>query len=286
MAPDDIRYPALGFGLGLRTDHYQDVLSGGAAAGRVDWFEAISENFMVDGGRPLHFLSRIRERYPLALHGVSMSIGSTDPIDREYLMRLRALAQRIEPAWISDHLCWTGVHGLNMHDLLPLPYTEEALDHVACRIDQVQEFLGRRLVLENVSSYVEYRHSTIPEWEFIAALAARADCLLLLDVNNVFVNSFNHEFDPFVFIDAMPRHRVQQFHLAGHENNRNYMVDTHDHSIVGEVWALYRSALDRFGPVSTMIERDAKIPRFEELVNELDQARDLAAASLTAVAPE
>ncbi len=280
MGPDDIRHPTLGFGLGLRTDHYQEILAGGGSVDRVDWFEAISENFMVDGGRPLHFLTQIRERFPLVLHGVSMSIGSTDPLDLDYLERLRALAERIQPAWISDHLCWTGVHGLNMHDLLPLPYTEEALDHLARRIGQVQEILGCRLVVENVSSYIEYRHSTMPEWEFLATLAERADCLLLLDVNNVYVSSFNHEFDPLTYLDAIPRHRVQQFHLAGHENNRDYIIDTHDHPIADEVWNLYRQALRHFGRVSTMVERDANIPPLAELVRELDCARRLATAVL------
>ncbi len=284
MSRDDIRYPALGFGLGLRTDHYSDIFAQHEAVQRVDWFEAISENFMVDGGQPLHFLGQIRRDYPLVFHGVSMSIGSADPLDQNYLKRLCALADRFEPAWISDHLCWTGVHGVNMHDLLPLPYTEEALDHVARRIVQVQEALGRRLVIENVSSYVEYRHSTMPEWEFLAAVAERADCLLLFDVNNVFVSAFNHEFDPLTYLDGIPARRVQQFHLAGHENNRSYIIDTHDHPIVDDVWALYREALRRFGPVSTMVERDANIPPLAELVAELDHARALARTELGAEA--
>jgi uncharacterized protein len=280
MSRDDIRYPALGFGLGLRTDHYSDVFAKHEAARRIDWFEAISENFMVDGGQPLHFLGQIRRDYPLVLHGVSMSIGSADALDQNYIKRLRMLADRFEPAWISDHLCWTGVHGVNMHDLLPLPYTEEALDHVAQRIAQVQEAIGRRLVIENVSSYVEYRHSTMPEWEFLAAVAERADCLLLFDVNNVFVSAFNHEFDPLTYLDAIPARRVQQFHLAGHENNLSYIIDTHDHPIVDDVWTLYRAALRRFGPVSTMVERDANIPPLAELVAELDHARALAKLEL------
>lgn len=276
MNKDDIPYPALGFGLGLRTDHYADILAGHDAVKRVDWFEAISENYMVDGGQPLHYLSKIRECFPLVLHGVSLSIGSTDPLDTDYLRKLRALADRFEPAWISDHLCWTGVHGVNMHDLLPLPYTEEALAHVAGRILRVQETLGRRLVIENVSSYVEYRHSAMPEWEFLAAVAERADCLLLFDVNNVFVSAFNHGFDPLTYINAIPARRVQQFHLAGHENHRRYIIDTHDHPIVEDVWALHRAALRRFGEVSTMIERDANIPPLADLVGELDHARDVA----------
>ncbi len=284
MNKDDIRYPALGFGLGLRTDHYADIFAGHEAAKRIDWFEAISENFMVDGGQPLHYLAQIRRDYPLVLHGVSLSIGSADPLDQAYLKRLRALADRFEPAWLSDHLCWTGVHGVNMHDLLPLPYTEEALDHVAQRIMQVQEALGRRLVIENVSSYVEYRHSTMPEWEFLAAVAERADCLLLFDVNNVFVSAFNHEFDPLAYLGGIPAERVQQFHLAGHENNRSHIIDTHDHPIVEDVWSLYGAALRRFGPVSTMVERDANIPPLAELVGELDRAREIARHELGAEA--
>jgi uncharacterized protein (UPF0276 family) len=284
MSSDNIRYPALGFGLGLRTDHYADIFSQHEAVRRVDWFEAISENFMVDGGQPLHYLGKIRRDFPLVFHGVSMSIGSADPLDQDYLKRLRALADRFEPAWISDHLCWTGVHGVNMHDLLPLPYTQEALDHVVRRIAQVQEAIGRRLVIENVSSYVEYRHSTMPEWEFLTAVAEGADCLLLFDVNNVFVSAFNHEFDPLTYLEAIPARRVQQFHLAGHENNRSYIIDTHDHPIVDDVWALYRAALRRFGPVSTMVERDANIPPLAELVAELDHARALATAELGAEA--
>jgi uncharacterized protein len=280
MGEGCIRYPALGFGLGLRTDHYADILGGHDAARRVDWFEAISENYMVDGGQPLHFLERIRRDYPLVLHGVSLSVGSADPLDRDYLKRLRRLADRFEPAWISDHLCWTGVRGVNMHDLLPLPYTEEALDHVAGRIAQVQDSLGRRLVIENVSSYVEYRHSAMPEWEFLAAVVERADCLLLFDINNVFVSAFNHEFDPLTYLNAIPARRVQQFHLAGHENHRRYVIDTHDHPVVEDVWALYRAALRRFGPISTMVERDANIPPLEELVKELDHARELARLEL------
>jgi len=280
MSEACIRYPALGFGLGLRTDHYADILDGHEAARRVDWFEAISENYMVDGGQPLHFLAQIRRDYPLVLHGVSLSIGSADSLDRDYLKRLRDLADRFEPAWISDHLCWTGVRGVNMHDLLPLPYTEEALEHVVRRIAQVQDALGRRLVIENVSSYVEYRHSAMPEWEFLSAVAERADCLLLFDVNNVFVSAFNHEFDPLTYLNAIPARRVQQFHLAGHENHRRYIIDTHDHPIVEDVWSLYRAALRRFGLVSTMIERDANIPPLADLVGELDHARALARLEL------
>jgi uncharacterized protein (UPF0276 family) len=209
---------------------------------------------------------------------VSLSIGSTDPLDRDYLARLKALAARVEPAWISDHLCWTGVGGQNLHDLLPLPYTEEAVAHVAQRVLRVQEFLGRRILLENVSSYLTYRHSTMHEWEFLAAVAERADCLILLDLNNVYVSSVNHDFDPRAYLDAIPRERVQQFHLAGHRNLGTHLIDTHDEAIVDPVWALYTRALQRFGPLSTLIERDDRIPPLAELLHELAHARRLAAA--------
>lgn len=261
--------------------HYEPILNGSP---NVDWFEALTENYLVPGGRPLHNLDRIRERYPLALHGVSLSIGTTAPLDPDYLRALRDLARRIEPAWISDHLCWTGVDGRNLHDLMPLPYTEEALRHVSARVRQVQDFLGRRLVLENVSSYVTYTSSTLSEWEFLNALAEAADCLLLLDVNNVYVSSINHEFDADAFLAGIPIERVQQMHLAGHQNNGSHLIDTHDHPIVDPVWQLYRRAVERFGPVATMIERDADIPPLEVLVDELDAARRIAAAAMAQAA--
>jgi uncharacterized protein (UPF0276 family) len=266
--------PYLGFGLGLRTDHYHTVLD---QRPPVDWFEIISENYMVPGGKPLHYLDRIREHYPLVMHGVSMSIGSIDPLNRQYLAQLKALIERVEPAWLSDHLCWTGAHGRNLHDLLPLPYTEEAIAHVADRVDQVQDFLGRQLLLENVSSYVTYSDSQLSEWEFLTAVAERADCLILLDVNNIYVSSFNHGFDPREYLEGVPVERVYQFHLAGHTNHGDYIIDTHDHPIVDPVWELYADAVRRFGFVSTMIERDDNIPPLEELIEELDQARRIAA---------
>lgn len=265
-------YPALGFGLGLRPPHYEAILN---SAPPIDWFEALSENYLVPGGRPLHYLRRIRERYPVVLHGVSLSIGSTAPLDMNYLYQLRALAEEMQPAWMSDHLCWTGVHGKNLHDLMPLPYTEEALKHVAARVKQVQDFLGRRILLENVSSYVTYNDSRLTEWEFIAALAEESDCLLLLDVNNIYVSSVNHEFDARQFLQGIPVDRVQQIHLAGHQNNGDYLIDTHDHPVVDPVWQLYRRAIDRFGAVATMIERDADIPPLETLVEELNFAREV-----------
>jgi uncharacterized protein len=260
----------LGFGLGLRTEHYHAILD---TAPAVDWFEALSENYMVDGGKPLHFLDRIRERYPMVLHGVSLSIGTTDPLDADYLARLAALAHRVEPEWVSDHLCWTGLRGVNMHDLLPLPYTEEALDHVVGRVLQVQEALKRPLMLENVSSYVTYRHSTIPEWEFMAEVARRTDGDILLDVNNIYVSCFNHGWDAEIYLQGIPPERVGQIHLAGHTNKSTYIIDTHDHPVIDPVWELYGKAVRRLGPVATMIERDDNIPPLEELVAELGRAR-------------
>jgi uncharacterized protein (UPF0276 family) len=261
------------FGLGLRPEHYEEIV---ASPGRVSWFEALSENYMVPGGMPLHWLDTIRRDYPMAMHGVSLSIGSIDPLDMTYLAELKALADRIQPMWISDHLCFTGLRGINMHDLLPLPYTEEALDHVAERVMRVQDRLGRRLVLENVSSYVTYAASELTEWDFIAALAQRADCEILLDVNNVYVSAFNHEFDAPTFLRAMPRERVRQFHLAGHLHKGSHIIDTHDHPIVPDVWDLYAEAVRLFPGVPTMIERDADIPPYVELLAELDMARAIA----------
>jgi uncharacterized protein (UPF0276 family) len=269
--------PSLGFGLGLRVDHYEAILAGEP---RVDWFEALTENYLVPGGPPLHNLGRIRERYPIALHGVSLSIGSTAPLDFGYLSQVKALAARFEPEWISDHLCWTGVAGKNVHDLLPMPYTEEALKHIASRVRAVQDFLGRRIVLENVSSYVTFRDSRMTEWDFLRAVAEESDCLILLDVNNIYVSSANHEFDPHAFLAGIPPERVQQMHLAGHENHGDYLIDTHDHPVPDPVWELYAAAVRRFGNVSTMIERDANIPPLAELERELTEARTLSERAL------
>ncbi len=266
-----------GFGLGLRSEHYADFAQ---AQPGVDWLEVISENFLVPGGKPLHHLERIRRDHPVVMHGVSMSIGSTDPLDLAYLRELKALAQRIEPAWISDHLCWTGVDHHNLHDLLPLPYTEAALRHVVQRVQQVQELLGRRLLLENVSSYVSFAGDEMSEWEFIAELMRRADCELLLDVNNVYVSSVNHGFDAKTFINAMPRERVRQIHLAGHEDHGDHLIDTHDHPVCEAVWQLYAYTVQRLGGVPTMIERDDHIPPLPELLAELAVARAVQAQAL------
>jgi uncharacterized protein len=276
-----LTYPSLGFGLGLRVDHYEAILAGQPP---IDWFEVLTENYLVPGGRPLNYLMRMRERYPLAMHGVSLSIGSTAPLDREYLRQLKALAGRLQPAWISDHLCWTGVAGRNTHDLLPLPYTEEALANVAERVRTVQDVLGRRILLENVSSYVSFRDSRLSEWQFLTEVATRADCLILLDVNNIYVSAVNHEFDAHEYLDAIPAERVQQIHLAGHQNHGDYLVDTHDHPVPDPVWQLYAAAVRRFGAVSTMIERDDRIPPLEELCAELNQARELCERTLAAAA--
>jgi len=273
--------PPLGFGLGLRVDHYDAILSQRPA---VDWFEALTENYLVPGGKPLHYLMRIREHYPVVLHGVSLSIGSTHPLDRGYLSQVKALAARVEPEWISDHLCWTGVAGRNLHDLLPLPYTDEALRNVVERVRIVQDILERRILLENVSSYVSFRDSRLTEWEFLEAVAAESDCLILLDVNNIYVSSVNHEFDPHDYLNAVPAERVQQIHLAGHEDHGDYLIDTHDHPVPDPVWDLYRAAVRRFGNVSTMIERDANIPPLEELCTELAAARTVAAQALAQAA--
>lgn len=264
--------PFLGFGLGLRTEHYNAILE---SKPNIDWFEALSENYMIPGGKPLNYLDRIRENYPVVMHGVSLSIGSTAKVDKDYLRDLKKLADRIEPVWISDHLCWTGVHGQNMHDLLPLPYTEETVKHVAERVKIVQDYLGRQILLENVSSYASYIDSSMTEWEFISQIAEKADCLLLLDVNNIYVSSYNHQFDAKAFIDGVPANRIQQIHLAGHNNHGDYIIDTHDAPVIDPVWKLYEYAIARFGAVSTMIERDDKIPALEELVDELNIARTI-----------
>lgn len=269
-----------GFGLGLRTDHYADFRATPAPLLGVDWLEVISENYMVPGGKPLAHLDAIRRDVPMVMHGVSLNIGGSDPLDRSYLRDLRALAARIEPAWVSDHLCWTGIDGRQLHDLLPLPYTEAALRHVAGRVMQVQDALGRRLLLENVSSYIGWAADEKSEWQFIAELAERADCELLLDVNNVYVSAVNHGYDPHTFIDAVPAHRVRQIHLAGHEVGEQGLIDTHDHPVCEAVWSLYRHTVARLGPVPTMIERDDHIPPLVELVAELNRARQEAALAL------
>lgn len=259
-----------GYGLGLRPCYVDNILQEDPA---VDWFEVLTENYLVPGGKPLSVLSRIRERYPVAMHGVSLSIGSSDPLNRSYLNRVKALADQIDPMWISDHLCWTGVDNINLHDLLPLPYTEEAVHHVSARIRMVQDILGRQILIENVSSYASYTDSMMTEWEFLSQIADESDCLLLFDVNNVYVSSRNHGFDVMDFVRGVPQSRVRQFHLAGHSDYGDYVIDTHDQPVRSEVWDLYRACVQHFGPVSAMIERDDNYPPFEELMAEVATMR-------------
>jgi uncharacterized protein (UPF0276 family) len=269
-----ISVPALGHGIGLRTEHYAEVLETNPP---VDWFEVISDNFMEPGGNPRRVLRAVRERWPVVLHGVSLSLGSTDPLDARYLDALASLARELEPAIVSDHLCWGSHGGAYAHDLLPLPFTEEALTHVAERVLRVQDRLRRQILVENVSSYVAFTQSTMTEWQFLAALAARTDCGLLLDVNNVFVSAHNHGFDARAFIDAIPAGRVGQFHLAGHSRLGELLLDTHDHPVREEVWELYRHAITRFGAVPTLIEWDDKLPPLARLVEESSRAKAVAA---------
>jgi uncharacterized protein len=272
--------PALGgFGLGLRAAFHEDVLAGDHG---VDWFEVVTENVLGAGGNPRRVLRAVRERWPVALHGVSLSIGSTDPLDDAYLGRLAALVAEIEPAVVSDHLCWSSLGGATVHDLWPVPYTEAALAHIVERVARVQDRLGRRILLENPSSYARFAASRIPEAEFLAAVATGADCGILLDVNNVFVTVANAGGDRAAcraYLDALPAGRVGQIHLAGHDDGGPYRIDTHDRAVCREVWDLYAEAVARFGAVPTMIERDDDIPPFADLVAELDLARAVAGAA-------
>jgi uncharacterized protein (UPF0276 family) len=277
-----LQVPSLGYGIGLRPPHHAAILDGLARAGSpldsLDWFEIISENFFAPGGNPRRVLRAVRERFPVVMHGVALSLGSTDPLDSDYLERLAALAAEIEPALVSDHLCWGGVGGHVAHDLLPLPFTEEALAHVAERVQRVQDRLRRRILIENVSSYVSFPQSRLEEWQFLSALAERADCGLLLDVNNVFVSAHNHGFDPRVFIAGVPSARVAQIHLAGHSTRGALLLDTHDHPVRDEVWELYRFALETHGPIPTLIEWDDRLPPFERVVAEAERARSIGVA--------
>jgi uncharacterized protein (UPF0276 family) len=276
--PREPLFPYLGRGLGLRREHYRHVLETKPGVG---WFEVISENFMVAGGNPRRVLEAVRRDYPVVLHGVSLSIGSMDPLDERYLADLAALARDVEPAWVSDHLCWGTAHGLNSHDLLPLPYTEEALAHVVRRVERVQERLGRRILLENPSSYMRLAGADMEEHEFLSEVARRADCGILLDVNNVFVSAHNHGFDAHAYLAAMPPERVGQIHLAGHTEEGPLLIDTHDDHVRPEVWRLYAEAISLLGPRSTMIEWDAHVPDFEILQRELDEAARWARRALS-----
>ena len=270
MADSDIQ----GVGLGLRSAHYAEIL---ATAPAIAWFEALSDNYL-GGGLPLHHLTRIRERYPVTLHGVGLSLGSVDPLDAHYLKALKTLVDRIEPAAVSDHLAWVSHGGRYFHDLAPLPYTEEALEHVTERILRVQDLLGRRLLIENLSPYVRFAGCDHLEWEFLGELARRADCFLLLDVNNVYVNAFNHGFDPLTYLDALPAERVKEIHLAGHEEQDNFLFDTHGRAVQDGVWALYRHALRRFPQVPALIEWDTDIPPLAVLMAEAAKAEALRSA--------
>jgi hypothetical protein len=269
--------PDLGIGVGLRVPHYHEIFETQPA---VDWFEIISENFMVPGGKPLANLERALSHYRVVQHGVSLSIGSTAPLDWEYLRGLRALLRKTGSPWVSDHLCFTGAAGVDVHDLLPMPYTEEAIAHIVARARTVQDFLEVRLVLENVSSYLTYTSSQMSEWAFLSAVVEEADCGVLLDVNNIYVSSYNHGFDPQAFVDGVPHHRVVQIHLAGHTNYGDYIIDTHSDHVIDPVWDLYRSAIRRIGPVSTLIEWDEDIPPLATLLAEADKARNIRAEAL------
>jgi len=267
----DALAPFSGFGLGLRKEHHRDFLD---AEQPVDFVEIISENFMACGGRPLHTLDAVRERHAVAMHGVSLSLGSPEGLDPDYLKALKALADRVDPLWVSDHLCWTRVGGFATHDLLPLPYTDETLDVCIANIARAQDVLERPILIENPSSYLSFAQSSMTEWQFLAQLTQETGCYLLLDVNNIYVSSVNHGFDPRVFLAGIPPDRVRQIHLAGHSAGpEGMLIDTHDAPVCEAVWQLYRAAIDHVGPCATMIERDDAIPPLAELLDELNQAR-------------
>ncbi len=271
-----------GFGLGLRPQHFPSILGDDPdVCEGVDWFEIISENFIGVGGPLLRNMRAVAEKFPIVMHGVSMSIGSVDPLDTAYLAGLKALADVVQPKLISDHLCWTGAHGHNMHDLLPLPLTEATVDHVAGRVRHVQDYLGRQILLENTSTYVTFADDEMTEWAFLSEICQRADCGILLDVNNIFVSAFNHGFSASDYLAGLPVNRVQQIHLAGHEHNGDHIIDTHDQPVPLDVLALYEAALDHVGPVPTMIERDGNIPPFADLVAELKGVRAAAERALS-----
>ncbi len=281
----DARWPRLGYGAGLRAEHYPDVLAERGPdffpdRNKIDWFEATTENYMDTGGRPLAVLEQVRRDFPVALHGVGLSIGSTDALNAHYLDRLSTLVARIDPALVTDHLCWTGIGGRSSFDLLPLPYTEEALAHVVERVACVQERLGRQILLENPSTYIAFRDSTISEWDFLATVAERADCGILLDVNNVYVSATNHGFDPETYLAALPPRRIGQIHLAGYTDRGSYLFDTHSAPVAEAVWDLYAVATERYGGVSTLVEWDADIPPFTRLCEEVERARRIATAAL------
>ena len=262
-----------GFGLGLRHEYFEEIVQQKPS---VDWFEITTENYLIPGGKPLNYLDKIRMHYPIVMHGVSLSLGSTDALDYDYLKQLKEFAACMEPALVSDHLCWTGTNGLNMHDLLPLPYTRSTIKHLSSRILEVQDYLERRIAIENVSSYLTYEQSEMSEWDFITEIANQADCYLLLDVNNIYVSSVNHNFSALDYLDGLPGKRIKQIHLAGHSNCGDYIIDTHDAPIIQPVWDLYAETIKRFGQIPSMIERDGNMPPFQALLDELDHARRIA----------
>ncbi len=264
--------PYLGFGIGLRPVHYKDLLENPLS---VDWLEIISENFLLEGGRSLYYLDAFCEQYQLVPHGVSLSIGSANPLEETYLTKLKKLITKTKSPWFSDHLCWSNYKGKSYHNLMPLPYTDAIIDYVSQRIRMVQDFMEKPFLLENVSSYVEFTDSTMPEWEFLVRIAEKADCGLLLDINNIYVSSRNHGFDPLAYLNAIPPERVIQYHIAGHDDKGSYVLDSHDHPVRDEVWELYAKAIPLFGNTSLMIERDDHIPPLPDLLKELEYAKKI-----------
>ena len=265
--------PFLGFGLGLRTEHYDDLLSNPPK--EVEWLEIISENFMLDGGRPIEMLDAFLERFAIIPHGVSLSIGSTDPLNESYLKKLKTFIKKVDPPWFSDHICWTSVHGQNLHNLMPLPYTDATVNYIAERIKVVQDYIEKPFIFENLSTYVEFNQSHMTEWEFISQVSEKADCGILLDVNNIYVSSVNHEFDPLDYIKGVPKDRVVQYHIAGHKDKGTFIIDTHDHTIRDEVWDLFKQTVPLFDNTSVLIERDSNIPPLADLIEELEIARKI-----------
>ncbi|HEX4073895.1 MAG TPA: DUF692 domain-containing protein [Candidatus Acidoferrales bacterium] len=271
-------FSEFGIGIGLRAPHCDHILTRKPV---VDWFEIISENYMIDGGRPLHILDRILEQYKVVQHGVSMYFGSADRLNRDHLRRLKALVKRTKTPWLTDHLCWGSVDGRYTHDLLPMPYTFEAARIAAQKIREVRDFLEVPVAVENVSSYAEFHVSEMREWEFLTEVVERADCGILLDVNNIYVSSQNHNFDPRLYVENIPAERVAQIHIAGHSKYRKYILDTHDHPVIDPVWRLYARAIERAGHTATLLEWDDRIPSFDEVHREALKAnRFLASASL------
>ncbi|HLB56831.1 MAG TPA: DUF692 domain-containing protein [Coxiellaceae bacterium] len=260
------------FGLGLRPAHYEEIINTKPV---IDFFECITEDFIELSGDDFLYLEKIREYYPISLHGVALSIGSCDPLNKKYLTQLKKLINHVKPICVSDHFCWTGINKINTHDLLPLPFTTEAVNHLVERIKRVQDFLGLQIMLENVSSYVTFTESEMTEWEFISEVAKKTDCFILLDINNIYVNAFNHHFSACNYLNGIAVDRVKQFHLAGHKHCQTHIIDTHDAAIVDDVWKLYADAIKYFPDAATIIERDSNIPALSELILELNQARTI-----------